>query len=201
LQLYATIIYEPDELYIQGGHLMIKKHILTFVVCTSIIGMLPSAVWGQTNTATSNQVELVIAAGLSYLGTPYEFGSSRENTTTFDCSDFIRQSFLDGIGLTLPSDSRQQGDYIRDLLHDRVITDWTKLKRGDLMFFMGYKGSDESAYTEIDKLTETIKHVGIYLGDGEILHTYSEASGGVKVNAVTDSKWEQRFLFGGPAFE
>lgn len=196
---------------------MIKKRVLTFALCSSIIGMLPSVVWGQTYTAPSamsinsvankqtaayaNQVELVIEAGLRYLGTPYEFGSSRENTSTFDCSDFIRQSFLDGIGLTLPSDSRQQGDYIRDLLNDRVITDWTKLKRGDLMFFMGYKGSDESAYTEIDKLTETIKHIGIYLGDGRILHTYSEASGGVKVNAVTDSKWEQRFLFGGPAFE
>ena len=62
---------------------------------------------------SSTQIERVISAGMKYLGTPYEYGSSRNNTSTFDCSDFIRQIFLDAANLKLPADSRQQGDWVK----------------------------------------------------------------------------------------
>lgn len=39
----------------------------------------------------------VIEAGKKYMGTPYEFGSNRSNTRTFDCSDFVRQAFWEGV--------------------------------------------------------------------------------------------------------
>lgn len=139
-------------------------------------------------------IESVIAAGMGYLGTPYEFGSSRTDTSTFDCSDFIRQIFLDAVNLKLPADSRQQGDWIK--ANSTAVTDISGLKRGDLMFFMDYKGSSASAYAGIDKSTARITHVAMYLGDGQLLHTYSVASGGVKVDKLSAS-WMNRFLYGG----
>lgn len=139
-------------------------------------------------------IESVIAAGMGYLGTPYEYGSSRSDTSTFDCSDFIRQIFMDAANLKLPADSRQQGDWVKQ--NSNVVTDISGLKRGDLMFFMDYKGSSASAYAGIDKSAARITHVAMYLGDGQLLQTYSVSSGGVRVDKLSAS-WMNRFLYGG----
>lgn len=139
-------------------------------------------------------IEKVIAAGMGYLGTPYEFGSSRSNTSTFDCSDFIRQIFINAANLKLPADSRQQGAWVKE--NSTAVTDISALKRGDLMFFMSYRGNSASAYAGINKSSAKITHVGMYLGDGQILHTYSVSSGGVRVDKLSAS-WMNRFLYGG----
>ncbi|MCI3920060.1 C40 family peptidase [Paenibacillus sp. TRM 82003] len=155
----------------------------------------------QPPTVPASQVpaaiEEVIATGMSYLGTPYEFGSSRYTNVTFDCSDFVRTAFAEGAGIALPSNSRTQGDYVKSL--GRTTTDWTQLKRGDIMFFMSYVGSSPSDYAAYDKATQTITHNAIYLGGGQILHTYSVDAGGVRVDAIGNDHWEYRFLFGGSA--
>ena len=143
----------------------------------------------------SELVERVIAAGMKYLGTPYEYGSDRGNTATFDCSDFTRQVFKEGMGITLPADSRQQGSYVKD--KGNAVSNWKELKRGDLMFFMSYNGTKESSYKNVNKSTAKITHVAIYLGDGQILHTYSKESGGVKTDSIANRHWEYRFLYGG----
>lgn len=140
--------------------------------------------------------ENVITQGMKYLGTPYEFGSSRSDTSTFDCSDFVRQAYLEGAEIKLPADSRGQGTYVKDNgAYTKKI--WSNLKRGDLMFFMSYHGSKPTDYSGIDKSTARITHVGIYLGEGKVLHTYSAASGGVRVDNMEGRHWEYRFLFGG----
>ncbi|MBP1157094.1 MULTISPECIES: C40 family peptidase [unclassified Paenibacillus] len=140
----------------------------------------------------------VIDAGKNYLGVPYEFSSNRSDTSTFDCSDFVRQSYIDGVGQILPGDSRSQGSYVKSV--GKTSSDWHNLKPGDLLFFMSYKGSNASNYTSIDKSTEKITHVGIYLGDGQILHTYSVDSGGVRIDHLAGTPWEYRFLFGGSTY-
>ncbi|MCD1258222.1 C40 family peptidase [Paenibacillus athensensis] len=151
-----------------------------------------------TPIPSSEKAQKVIEAGKKYLGTPYEYGSSRSNTATFDCSDFVRQSFLDGLGLKLPSDSRSQGAYVKSL--GGATTDWRQLKPGDIMFFMDYKGTAASNYSGINKAAQTISHSGIYLGNGQILHTYSKESGGVRIDNIAGTHWEYRFMFGGSAF-
>src|SRR5690606_20432567 len=115
--------------------------------------------------------EQAIQAGMKYLGTPYEFGSSRKDTSTFDCSDFVRQAYLDGTGFLLPGDSRQQAEYIKELHGSKLVKNWRNLKRGDLMFFMDYKGYTAASYEGIDRMTARVSHVGIYLGNGQVLHT------------------------------
>ncbi|MCZ8520759.1 MULTISPECIES: C40 family peptidase [Paenibacillus] len=154
----------------------------------------PAASTGSTTT--SQKIEKVIAAGNKYLGTPYEFASDRSTTSTFDCSDFVRQAFKDALGVTLPSNSRTQADYVREH-SSRIVTNIKDLKRGDLVFFMSYKGTSLSSYAGIDKSEQRITHVGIYLGDGKMLNTWG--TGGVKVDTITGRHWEGRFIFGGSA--
>ena len=144
-------------------------------------------------------VDKVIAVGKEYLGTPYEYGSSRSNTKTFDCSDFVRQAFLEGAGITLPSSSRSQADYVKKV--GKTTTDLSKLKPGDILFFMSYKGWKESDYKGINVSKQTITHDAIYLGNGKILHTYSKDSGGVRIDTIKDTHWEWRFIFGGSALK
>ncbi|MFC4597154.1 C40 family peptidase [Cohnella hongkongensis] len=149
------------------------------------------------NNGSSNAelIEKVIEEGMTYIGTPYLFGSNRSTTETFDCSDFVRWIYKEQTDLVLPPDSRQQGAFVKRLGTD--TSDWRSLKRGDLMFFMDYKGSTAAAYRGVDRTSERITHVALYLGNGKILHTYSNASGGVHVESFAGSQWEHRFLFGG----
>lgn len=140
------------------------------------------------------KMELVIQTGKKYLGTPYEYGSDRNTTSTFDCSDFVRQAYREALGIVLPPDSRKQGTWIQE--NGTAVYSISSLKRGDLVFFMSYKGSSASNYVGKDPNKEKITHVGIYLGNGEMLHTYSTASGGVKVDKL-DGSWQHRFLYGG----
>lgn len=154
---------------------------------------------GTYNGLSRSQVaSKAIAAGKKYLGTPYQFGSNRNSTATFDCSAFVKRAFLDAIGQVLPSDSRKQGDFVKKV--GKATTNWKNLQAGDLMFFMSYKGAQKSNYSSLNKSKQTITHVGIYLGNGQILHTYSKESGGVRIDSIAGKHWEYRFLFGGPTF-
>nr|WP_255807925.1 C40 family peptidase [Cohnella mopanensis] len=176
----------------QSGYVSTDKQYI------AVSGSIPGPAPSQPSTDPgSNQVESIIAAGMKYLGTPYEYGSSRDNTNTFDCSDLIRQMFKDAIGVTLPSDSRGQGEYVRG--KGAVTTDWHQLKRGDLMFFMDYKGTKASSYSGKKPFGDKISHAAIYLGDGKVLHTYSKESGGVRTDSISGKHWEYRFLYGGSA--
>lgn len=142
-------------------------------------------------------IEQVINTGMTYLGTPYEYGSDRNSTATFDCSAFTRQIFRQAAGIQLPADSRSQGEWIKQ--NSQPNTDMTTLKRGDLIFFTNYNASS-GAYTSLDNSSQTITHVAVYLGDNKLLHTFSVAGGGVKVTDFS-KPWQDRFLFGGSVIQ
>lgn len=142
-----------------------------------------------------DRIESYISEAMKYIGTPYEYGSTRFDPSTLDCSDLVQQAYWDTFKESFPSGASGQADYVKRL--GPVVTDWKNLKRGDLMFFMSYKGSKASSYSGINKTTEPVTHVGIYLGNGQLLHTYSIESGGVKLDTIGANTWEYRFLFGG----
>lgn len=149
--------------------------------------------------SASKDVEKVISTGMKYLGTPYEYGSDRNSTKTFDCSAFVRQAYKEATGIVLGSDSRKQGEWVKQ--NSTVKKSISSLKRGDLMFFMSYKGSSASSYSGFNKDKQTITHVGIYLGNNQILHTYSKDSGGVRIDNIKGKHWEYRFLYGGSVIQ
>jgi cell wall-associated NlpC family hydrolase len=202
----VTVLSMPNSYWyeVKDGN-GVRGYVSTQDSYLSLTGSVPGSGSGNSGGGTvtvpgesaSKSVEKMIAAGMRYLGTPYEYGSNRNTTTTFDCSDFVRQAFLDGLGIKLPADSRQQAQYVKD--KGTAKTSWSQLKRGDVVFFMSYKGTKASAYSGINKATAAITHDGIYLGDGKVLHTYSVEGGGVTVSSIAGTHWEYRMVFGGSA--
>lgn len=94
--------------------------------------------------------------GAKYLGVPYEFGSSRSNDTTFDCSDFQQWIYEHAVsGYDLHADSRSQ------CANDGVEVSIDDIRSGDLVFF-SHDGTDGGVY-----------HVAQYVYPNKILHTYS----------------------------
>lgn len=182
---------------IERMRMMKKTAFLHYTLAASIfiggfIGHPNSSVAAENEMIKAQQI---IEAGKKYLGTPYEFGSSRSNTRTFDCSDFVRQAFEEGAGIKLPTNSRSQAEFVKK--SGKVTRNWKELKPGDLMFFMSYKGSRRANYAYLNPAKQRITHVGIYLGDGKMLHTYSNSSGGVRIDKIEGKHWEYRLVFAG----
>ncbi|AZN43752.1 copper amine oxidase [Paenibacillus albus] len=117
------------------------------------------------------QADAIIAFGATYLGTHYEFGAASDQTKTFDCSSFVKRVFGDVLAIDLPRLSYDQAKVGKEVkLED--------LRKGDLLFFSARR---------LD-----IGHVGIYAGDGRILHTYSDKLG-VHFEDF-DGQWKERFV-------
>ncbi len=123
------------------------------------------------------KVELVLRARL-YLGTPYVFGAKYGQTRTFDCSSFVKTVFAKQAGITLPRVSRDQA-------REGVYVKKANLEVGDLVFF---STPPREKYSGIKK----IGHVGMYVGNGQMIHTYGE--GGVKYSSITSGYWSKKYI-------
>lgn len=128
--------------------------------------------------------DAIITQGVSYLGVPYVFGAERFNDKTFDCSSYVQ--FLYGKqGIELGYNSREQAVQGKEI-------PFINLRKGDIMFF-----SDEDFPNETG--LNKVRHVGIYMGDGKILHTYEQGIGVIISNIHKDQKegeyWYEHYLF------
>ncbi|SDG26258.1 NlpC/P60 family protein [Fontibacillus panacisegetis] len=141
-------------------------------------------------------VENVIKSAKSFLGVPYVYGSDRTEPSSFDCSDFTRWVFLSAVGIDLPWDSRSQAAYVK-AFSPKTYTSLKEAKRGDLLFFSSYRGNKASDYRGLTEAERTVSHLGIYLGNGRIIHCASKKSGGVNTHPLTWRQLNSRFLFGG----
>lgn len=106
---------------------------------------------------------------LDYLATPYRFGAETRQAT--DCSGFTQQVFH-ACGIELPRTAREQyavGTVVPE-------GDW---QIGDLLFFRTY-----ARYPS---------HVGIYLGDGKMIHA-SRSHRKVVISSVERPYFRKRFL-------
>lgn len=145
-------------------------------------------------------IEDIITFGWRYFGTPYEYGSNRNTPTTFDCSDYVRWIHLIATGMDLPKDSRSQWQYVKKF-SKRSFTDLRQAKRGDLLFFMSYKGWRKDDYNGVNVKSQPVAHCGIYLGNGKMLHTASQKTNGVRVDSVFGNHLEYRFIGGGQVIQ
>jgi cell wall-associated NlpC family hydrolase len=99
----------------------------------------------------------------------------RTPSTGFDCSGFVRYVFAHAIGLDLPSNSASQ--FLAGL---KVKRD--DIQPGDLVFFRtaGRRGQGR------------ISHVGIYVANGQFIHSPSRGKT-VRVDNLSESYWAKRF--------
>lgn len=108
----------------------------------------------------------------NHLGTPYLFGAKKGQTDTFDCSSYVKHIFKQ-LDIYLPRVSKDQAKY-------GEYVSRSNLQVGDLVFFTTPRTGDE------------IGHVGMYAGNGQMIHTYGE--GGVKYTALDKPYWKKRYV-------
>ena len=133
----------------------------------------------------------IIATAKMFIGTPYLWGGA--SSKGLDCSGLVRLTWFMN-GYLLPRNASQQVHLGREIIvtadhnitkesekfHDEMCKRIENLKPGDLVFF----GNPETRWKK-----ESITHVGIYIGNGEIIH----ASHKVRINSLipgTDNYYE-----------
>jgi cell wall-associated NlpC family hydrolase len=84
-----------------------------------------------------------------------------------DCSGFVQRIYRDLFGLQLPRTTTDQVQYTNKIQSQT-------LQPGDLVFF---------------RPSQTVRHVGIYLGEGEFAH--ASKSKGVMVSRMDDPYWRE----------
>lgn len=123
------------------------------------------------------KADSILTLGMTYMGTPYDFGAALGQTDTFDCSSFMNYIFGEH-SIKLPRNSRQQSQIGTEIGLDQV-------RKGDLLFFTTPKRKDKTG-------TERIGHVAVYLGDNKLLHTYRTGIG--VIVSDLDDRWKSRLI-------
>ena len=113
----------------------------------------------------------LIVEGEKYLGDPYVWGGSSPSTS-FDCSGFVCWVYTHSGVYSLPR-TTATGIYGQCAVVSR-----DDAKPGDLIFFTGTYDTDKP-----------ISHIGIYVGEGKMLHCGSP----IQYADVTTSYWRQHF--------
>ncbi len=133
-------------------------------------GYLPVEVaWVENEGLVRDVTANDILQASKFYGSDYKWGGITSGG--MDCSGFVYTAFrLNGI--FLKRDSYLQAEEGMDV----SIND---LKAGDLVFFKSGKGN-------------RIGHVGIYIGDGNFIHS-SKGKKGVSVSSLSDEYFKKRF--------
>ncbi len=121
----------------------------------------------------------LIAIAKTFKGTPHRMGGTTKNG--IDCSGLLFATF-NTINVKIPHGSEALAHY------GTVIPTLDSLQRGDLVFFI-------KSY----RTSKTITHSGIYLGEGNMIHT-SSRNGVVIINMKNSSYWKPKFIFGTRVF-
>lgn len=120
------------------------------------------------------RIDKLIKVAKSKIGCEYVLGD--KGPDTFDCSGFVYYC-LKQAGV---STSRMDASGFSKVSRWKNITSISDLKKGDLVFFCSEKSS-------------RVSHVGIYIGDGEMIDA-SSSEGKVVRRAVSTNYWKKCFV-------
>ena len=126
----------------------------------------------EEQNANISRKNEVIEFAKQYLGYPYVLGASSPQTG-FDCSGFTRYIF-GHFGYTLGGTASSQTSL-------GAVVERENLQTADLLLFY-------------DEGKTRIGHVGIYIGDGNFIHSANPKRGVVIDNLNTNSYYTQRFV-------
>ena len=127
----------------------------------------------NSSSSTSSKVDKVLNFASQQLGKPYVWGAQGPNS--FDCSGLTYYVYKNAAGITLPRTSVEQSKY-------GTTVSKSNLKAGDLIFF-DTSGPNDGG----------VSHVGIYVGNGQMIHASSSQKKIVKVSVET-SYWNNAFV-------
>jgi cell wall-associated NlpC family hydrolase len=110
----------------------------------------PAAASSSTAAAPSEAVQKAVDTARAQVGKPYRYGGAGPDS--YDCSGLTQYAYR-AAGIELPHSSRSQSEMGTPVAR-------ADLQPGDLVFFY-----------------EPVSHVGIYVGDGQMVDAGSEETG------------------------
>lgn len=122
-----------------------------------------------SNSDLGNQI---VSYAKQFLGTPYVYGGTNLSRGV-DCSGFT-SSVMRHFGISISRTSTSQAN-------DGVRVSRNELQPGDLVFFN--KGGNS-----------VISHVGIYMGNNQIIHSASASSGGVIISSLNQAYYANTYV-------
>lgn len=129
---------------------------------------------GQYSTVSSLS-SVMIAEAKKYIGTPYVFGSSNPEVG-FDCSGFTLRLFEDIYDISLPHSASMQRALGESISPSEAIP-------GDLVVYSRKDGTNQYG------------HIGIYIGNDEIIHSGIGYPEGVSIRSINiGADWEYEFI-------
>lgn len=132
----------------------------------------------NSNASVGEQAEKILREAKKYIGAKYKFGATlAEAPNLFDCSSYT-QFVFGHAGVQLPRVSRDQAS-------TGVAVSTSNLKAGDLMFF-----TMKDTYTD-----GRVAHVGIYMGDGNMIHASTSKGVMITTNVLQNPYWSKNYLF------
>lgn len=137
--------------------------ILLLSACQSTRPTISSS---PANPAMDNVTEYA----LSLTGTPYKYGGTSPDSG-FDCSGFVGHVYKHALGKSLPRSSEA-------ISRVGANPKPGSLRPGDLVFY--------------NTLHKPYSHVGIYLGDGQFIHSPSRGKS-VSVVNMNEDYWRARY--------
>ena len=129
----------------------------------------------NSNSSSSDIVDLA----MQYLGVGYAYGGA--SPSGFDCSGYTMYVYSQ-FGYSLPHSATSQW---QSGIGTRVYS-ISELQPGDLVFF-----NDPSR-----NAGKACSHVGIYIGNGQHIHSSSSRSGGVIISDLTSGYYNNYFVGG-----
>jgi LysM repeat protein len=122
---------------------------------------------------SNDEKYMLVKVAKSFMGAPYKFGG--ETVRGLDCSAFVKKIY-DIFDVQLPRSAREQF-----MVGNKITKD--ELAVGDLVFF------------KTKRYVKYPTHVGIYIGDGNFIHSSSNRSKlGVKVDALSSDYYSKTFV-------
>lgn len=123
----------------------------------------------SASTATASLGEQIIEFASQFLGTPYVWGGS--SPSGFDCSGFVGYVFKN-FGYSVNRTAAA-------MYENGTAVDKSELQIGDAVFFASS--------------SESIGHVGIYIGDGEFIHS-SSGCGYVTISGLDEDYYSRMYV-------
>ncbi|NHN29913.1 C40 family peptidase [Paenibacillus agricola] len=120
------------------------------------------------------KADAIIATGMKQLGTPYVFGGDTPYVA-FDCSGFVQYAFNQN-GFNLLHSSKLLSEL-------GTPVDKSDLRKGDLVFLEG-------------TYTSGVSHVGIYLGNNQILQAGTMGTREVKISTFFGTPYYDSHYWG-----
>jgi murein DD-endopeptidase MepM/ murein hydrolase activator NlpD len=126
--------------------------------------------FGDARPLTPEEFAILYAEARSHLGKPYIYGANGPNA--FDCSSFVAWTFRES-GIYPLQRTTAQG-----IFNQSIPIPPSAIRPGDIIFF-----------TRTYSTTDTVTHLGIYVGNGQMIHAGSP----VNITSIHTPFWQTHF--------